>query len=138
MERQIKHEEAEGPQGKWQVSTIRTDAGGAPVRKSLGSPFSSADFVDETPWPFETMVFKGGAFGHHHRAYKSREDALVGHDEIVAAIKVGTLDIGMGIRGPFGAPSLTPEEWRKGITQGPNMQDYDPLKARSAIEQPST
>lgn len=140
MKRKIKYEEVEGPQGRWGVSTIRTDAGGAdvvPVNMLALRPFSSSDYADETPWPFETMVFKGGSFGHYHRAYKTQKDALAGHDEIVAAIKAGTLDVGMGIRGPFGVPSLTPEEWRKGITQGPNMQDYDPFKVRNSIEQPS-
>lgn len=133
MKRQIKREKVEGPQGRWNVSTIRTDVGGADeyrpsamgVSGMVTSPLSSRDYIDDTPWPFETMVFKGGAFGHYHRAYKSLRDAIAGHNEIVAAIEQGTLEVGAGIRGPFGAPSLTPEDWRNGITQGPNMQGCD-------------
>lgn len=48
----------DGPQGSFVVSTIRTFSGGAPESKPLGSPFSTADYADETPWPFEVMVFE--------------------------------------------------------------------------------
>lgn len=121
-ERQIKLDKVEGPQGKWEVSTIRTDAGGAPPRQPLGSPFSTADYTDETPWPFETIVFKGGSRGYYHRAYNTKAAALEGHREITTAIEAGTLDIGAGVRGVFGVPSLTPEDWANGLMQGPQSE----------------
>lgn len=102
----------DGPQGKWTVSTIRTIAGGAGDTQPLGSPFKASDYVGQTPWPFETMVFKEpGAVGFYHRAYSSKAAALVGHAEIVALCESGALPVGHGVRGPFGVPSLTPEEW---------------------------
>jgi hypothetical protein len=110
---------ASGPQGDFVVSTIKTFAGGAPVSQPLGAPFSSADYADETPWPFETMVFiavpSGGlshyATGQFHRAYRNLRDAKRGHSEVVDMVMIGALPVGQGVRGDFGVPSMTPQEW---------------------------
>jgi hypothetical protein len=114
MERQIAKTDVENSQGKWKVSTIRTDAGGADTYKSLGAPFSSADYTEETPWPFETMVFKDtGVSGYYHEPYATLGEAEQGHQRIVEALRNNTLEIGKGVRDPFGVPSLTADEWRK-------------------------
>jgi hypothetical protein len=122
MERQIKVETVEGPQGKWRISTIRTDAGGAdeiPVNMLQLRPFSSRDYLNETPWPFETVVFSDkGGFGRYHEAYRALKDAEAGHVRIVEQIKRGDLAIGAGIKNHTGSPSLTPAEWEEGKTQG--------------------
>jgi len=40
------------------------------------------------PLIFETMVFGPGNWGEEQRRYATEEEALAGHEEIVAAIKV--------------------------------------------------
>jgi len=99
----------------YEVSTIRTDSGGAPRSYMLGIPgfgFSSADYGDLNAWPFETMVFKvGSRIGLYHEPYATREEAESGHARILAAVKSETLVFGTGVTGPQGTPLLTPEEW---------------------------
>lgn len=112
MSEQIARDLIKNVDGEWSVSTIRTDAGGAPANRSLGDPFSSADFKDETPWPFETMVFKGGATGYYHEPHSSKKVALERHDIICRELAAGVLEIGKGVTGDWGVPSTTPEEWR--------------------------
>ena len=82
---QLLHEKVQGPQGALSVSTVQTYAGGAPDQRPILSPFSTADYADETPWPFETMVFKqgGGSRGLYHRPYATESEARIGHSEIV-------------------------------------------------------
>jgi len=102
-----------GPQGVFDVSTVQTFTGGAPDVKPLGSPFSLSDYADENPWPYEPMVFwPDSSRGLYHRAYRDKKDAKKGHIEIVQACLDGVLPIGDGVRGDFGIPSLTPEEWK--------------------------
>lgn len=101
-----------GPQGELEVSTIQTFAGGAPVTQPLGSPFSTADYADQTPWPFETMVFRPtGSTGLYHRAYATEVEAKKGHEETVELCRTGTLPVGHGVDGEFGNPTLTAAEW---------------------------
>lgn len=105
----------EGPQGSFSVSTVQTFAGGAPDSRPLFSPFSASDYAEETTWPYETMVFKvgEGSKGYYHRAYATEEAAQQGHTETVQLLENGTLPLGQGVDGPFGNPTLTPEEWQK-------------------------
>lgn len=106
--------------GNFEVSTIQTMAGGAPENARGISPFSESDYIDETPWPYETMVFRGGSStGLHHRAYASIEDARRGHAVIVAALDNGTLEMPFGVHGPSGVPSLTAAEWAASIVSEP-------------------
>lgn len=68
---------------------------------------------DETPWPFETMVFpEPGGRGLYHEAYDSKDQALTGHERIVELVRGGGELPASTVRGEFGVPSLTPEEWR--------------------------
>lgn len=100
--------------GKFQVSTVRTVAGGAeetPANMLQLRPCSDRDYADETPWPYETMVFKGGATGLYHAAYATRAEARRGHAEVVARLKRGEEVVG-GVQGQWGVPSLTAAEWR--------------------------
>lgn len=109
---QLLHDKVAGPTGKFEVSTVWTYAGGAPEERPFASPFSTADYAEETPWPFETMVFqKGSSKGLYHRAYASENEARSGHAEVVALCQAGTLPIGDGVTGEFGHPSLTAAEW---------------------------
>jgi hypothetical protein len=121
---------ADGPQGAFVVSTIQTYAGGADNDRPLGSPFSTADYADETPWSYETMVFKahpeygqrGGthfATGQFHRAYASRRAARRGHERITRLCESGILPVGDGVRGPFGVPTLTATDWRRSPRAAP-------------------
>jgi hypothetical protein len=82
----------------YEVSTIRTDAGGAKPSYGLGGFFSSLDHESLTTWPFETMVFKVGS-------------ANAGHVRILNAVKDGSLEFGKGVEGSQGVPTLTPEQW---------------------------
>ena len=102
------------PKGvEYDVSTIRTFAGGAPARQPLGSPFSTADFEGETPWPFETMVFRSGSRkGLHHSPHASEEAAIGAHARMVEAVRSGA-DFEGGVQGKYGTPALSAEEWRK-------------------------
>lgn len=103
---------------KFRVSTVQTDAGGAPPTSAPFSPFSSADYNDETPWPFETMVFPlQSSRGVYHEAYLTEESAIEGHKRIMEMCKNNALPLGKGID-YSGNPSLTPEEFKNGELQG--------------------
>ena len=68
--------------------------------------------ADETTWPFETMVFKEvGATGQYHEPHATEQEAEERHSAICAMIREGTLEIGRGVKGEWGTPSTTPEEW---------------------------
>jgi hypothetical protein len=96
----------------YEVSTIRTDAGGAKPSYGLGGFFSSLDHESLTTWPFETMVFKvGSRKGLYHEAYANEEAANDGHVRILNAVKDGSLEFGKGVEGSQGVPTLTPEQW---------------------------
>src|SRR6266478_2377207 len=110
MSNQICFNKIIGPQGEFNVSTIRLAAGGAPDEPSL-SPFKLSDYQDENPWPFETLVFGPSSKGLYHQAYVTLEEAKLGHVEVMELCRSGTLEIGKGVSGPFGTPSLTPEQW---------------------------
>lgn len=111
MATNIKVESVTGPLGTFDVSTIRTHAGGGNDYRPPHSPFSDSDYVDETPWPFEVMVFRqGSSTGLYHAAFATDKEALDGHRLMVETIRIGT-EFGGGVRGPFGVPSITPEEW---------------------------
>jgi hypothetical protein len=102
-----------GPQGTFQVSTIRTFAGGAPDFQPRTSPFKVSDYASEMPWPYETMVFpEEGSTGLYHAAYPTEELARQGHTQVLDFARRGLLEIGKGVHGVFGTPSLTAEEWR--------------------------
>lgn len=120
MSTQVAHDVVRDPKGDpFLISTIRTVAGGG-VDASFG-PFSVSDYVGETPWPFETMVFREGSRkGLYHAAYATEAEALAGHAQMIDTIKRG-LEFGGGVKGPFGLPSLTPEEW------------FDRIKMRRAV-----
>lgn len=99
--------------GTWRVSTIQTFAGGARDERMFGCPFSLVDYADDTPWPYETMVFhvERGSIGHYHEPHESEAIALARHEAIVSLLSEGKLEIGKGVIGEFGNPSTTPEEW---------------------------
>lgn len=101
----------------YEVSTVRTDAGGAtPSRPMFGFGFSSADYDTLNAWPFETMVFKdGNRKGLYHQPWATEEAARVGHEYIKKAVADGSLEFGKGVQGPSGTPSMTPEEWEATI-----------------------
>jgi hypothetical protein len=102
-----------GPLGKFRVSTIKTIAGGAPRSYAGPSPFTEADFLNETPWSFETMIFRDGSGrGLYHAPYATKEEAIAGHALMVKTIEVGA-EFGGGVEGPFGTPSTTPEQWHE-------------------------
>jgi hypothetical protein len=112
MSERIKFDQVSGPQGDFEVSTIRTDAGGAMASSCFGAPFSTADYVNETPWPFETMVFHpNSSRGLYHEPHRTKQQAEEGHRYAVSLIKSGTLTLGAGVRGDFGVPAMTPQEW---------------------------
>lgn len=113
MSEQLLKDTVTGPQGTFEVSTIRTDAGGAEPTAAFGMPFfSSADFVDVTPWPFETMVFMPGSRkGLYHEPHATLKQAKDGHAYALSQIQAGLLTIGAGVQGPFGNPSITADEW---------------------------
>jgi hypothetical protein len=105
--------EVSGPQGKFEVSTVQTFAGGAPEIGLWGTPFTTADYADDTPWPYETMVFRpGSSRGWYHEPHASEQQAKDGHAWVISHIKAGTLPLGSGVQGDFGNPSMTPDEWR--------------------------
>lgn len=112
MSEQIASDRVKNSEGEWHVSTIRTDAGGAPSTQRLGEPFSSADYIDETPWAFETMVFAPtGSKDNCHEPYATLKEAKAGHKRFMKAVKNETLEKGKGIKLPWGNPSMTPDEW---------------------------
>lgn len=98
----------------YEVSTIRTDAGGAPRSYGMFGFFSSADFEDLTTWPYETMVFKvGSRKGLYHEPYADEAAAREGHDRVLAAVTGGTLEFGTTVQGSGGIPLITPAEWNQ-------------------------
>jgi hypothetical protein len=112
MSEQIGNVIVSNPQGeRFRISTIRTFAGGGGDNHGIG-PFKESDYANETPWPFETVVFKeGSSRGLYHAAYSTKEQAESGHQQMIETIKKG-LEFGGGVKGFWGIPSLTPEEWR--------------------------
>lgn len=104
--------------GKWSVSTVQTYAGGARDEPIGMVPFTPADYADETPWPYETMVFRGGTTGQYHEPHASEAEALERHEAIVELLRDGKLEIGKGVKEPFGNPSTTPEEWAARVAEG--------------------
>jgi len=106
-----------GSQGTFRVSTVRTDAGGGEEHIDWISGASSKDYIDENPWPYETMVFReAGSTGYYHQAYATEKEALAGHTEIIDLIKKGDLEIGKGVTGEYGNPSLTAEQWNNRVS----------------------
>ena len=106
----------------YEISTIRTDSGGAARSYAMGGFFSSADFDDINAWPFETMVFKvGSRTGLYHEPYADEVAATAGHQRVVESVAANTLEFGKGVTAPFGTPSLTPEEWQAAVTK-PDQQ----------------
>lgn len=98
----------------YEVSTVRTDAGGAPRSYGMFGFFSSADYDDINAWPFETMVFKVGTRkGLYHEPYASEDAARAGHERIRSAVEAGTLEFGTTVTGEQGLPLITPEQWRE-------------------------
>ena len=93
---------------EYRVSTVRTFAGGAPLVRNF--MFSNADYAEETPWPFETMVFRGSK-GVHHTPHATIADAIMYHEKIVKAIENNMLKIGFRVKEPNGNPTTTREEW---------------------------
>jgi hypothetical protein len=107
---------AKGPQGAFRVSTVRTYAGGAPNIQGLGAPFGTKDFAKETPWPYETMVFsEGSSKGLYHEPSADQGDAEAIHCIVIEHIQAGDLQLGRGVSGPWGNPSMTPADWRKSL-----------------------
>lgn len=108
--------------GEYEVSTIRTDAGGAAPSHFLGLAFFSSEmFKDENPWPFETMVFRAKSRkGLYHEPYATKEEAEAGHTRILSALNSGILELGKGVEGEFGNPSLTAEQWRERLVTDGN------------------
>lgn len=98
----------------YEVSTIRTDSGGAPRSTSMFGFFTSADYDDLNAWPFETMVFKRGSrVGLYHEPYASEDAAREGHARILTAVESDSLEWGKGVQGSAGTPTLSAEEWRE-------------------------
>lgn len=98
----------------YEVSTVRTDAGGAAPSYFLGLAFFSSEGVEDlNTWPFETMVFKVGTRkGEYHEPYSSEDDARAGHARILKQVAAGTLEFGTTVQGEQGVPLITPDEWR--------------------------
>jgi hypothetical protein len=97
----------------YEISTVRTDAGGAAPSSILFGLLSSADYEDCNAWPFETMVFKvGSRKGLYHEPYDNEQAARQGHTRILGAVTAGTLEFGTTVQGEQGLPLITPEQWR--------------------------
>jgi|SRR5579863_4343594 len=118
----------------YEVSTIRTLAGGSPDTKDGWSPFSMADFADFTAWPFETMVFlKDNRKGLYHEAHATEEDAKTGHARVVDMVRRGLEFPGETVSGPDGNPTLTPEQWAlRTAPSGKDATKPGPRTARSS------
>jgi hypothetical protein len=109
--RQIEKDMVSGLLGLFRVSTTQTISGGAPP--TPGMFFSDADFVDETPWPYETMVFADkSSAGLYHAAYGTEEEARRGHLLMIETIRTGA-EFGGGVEGPHGSPAqATIDLWK--------------------------
>jgi hypothetical protein len=95
------------------VSTIQTYSGGGGDNTSIFCPFSESDYAEDTPWPFETIVFRRpSSTGLYHAPYAAKKEALAGHADVVRRLAAGEEVVG-GVKGPFGIPSITPEEWEQ-------------------------
>jgi len=113
MATQLASDTVTGPLGIFQVSTIQTDAGGGDEYRSTLSPFTSSDYVSETPWPFETMIFRyRSRTGLYHAPYSTKAEAMRGHAQMVETIKQG-IEFGGGVKGVFGTPSMTAAQWEE-------------------------
>ncbi|MBZ5532587.1 MAG: hypothetical protein LAO20_14235 [Acidobacteriia bacterium] len=106
----LRSEKVTGPLGTFRISTVKTLAGGG--ANDTRGPFSDADYVDETPWPFEVMVFREVSItGLYHAPLASESEAIEHHALMVETIRKG-LEFGGGVQGQFGTPSVTAQEWR--------------------------
>lgn len=112
MSQQIALETISSPDGKvYLVSTIRTFAGGGGDNRGIF--VKESDFESLTTWPFETMVFQEvSSRGLYHEAFASEAEAKAGHERIADMVRRGLEFPGLTVEGPFGNPTLTPEEWR--------------------------
>lgn len=96
---------------QYEISTIRTDAGGA--ERSSAFIFNSSMFEDINAWPFETMVFHAGSReGLYHEAHADERTARERHARIADTVRRGLELPGDTVVPPFGTPRLTPEQWR--------------------------
>jgi hypothetical protein len=112
MSDQLKYETVTGPQGTWNISTIRTLSGGGSDYQPLGSLIKDSDFADTSPWPYEVMVFREiGTEGRYHAPHTSEADAMTDHARIARLIRDGKFVEGIGVKGFLGLPSMTSEDW---------------------------
>lgn len=119
--------------GGYEVSTIRTDAGGG--ARSYGGFASSADYEDLNAWPFETMVLKvGSRKGLYHEAYADEESARAGHARVLVAVENQTLVWGQGVQGQNGTPTLTPEDWSAQCEAKAKAADPDWREVDAALQ----
>ena len=113
MSTHLKHDLITGSLGTFRISTIQTFAGGGEDCQLPGFPFKDSEYASDSPWPFETMVFKEhSSRGLYHAPYSTKEEALAGHELMIKTIKQGA-EFGGNVEGPFGNPSTTPEQWRE-------------------------
>lgn len=101
------------PDGKrFRVSTVRTFSGGGADNRPFGSPFSDSDYADETPWPYESMVFpEASSVALYHEAHDSELAARERHQKLVGTVERGLEFHGDTVEGPYGVPTLTAAEW---------------------------
>jgi hypothetical protein len=113
LSEQIGYDVVTGPLGTFSISTIRTFSGGGGSNRLAAMPFlEEADYANETPWPFETLIWRGGGGpGLYHAPYATKDEARKGHALMIETVKLGT-EFGGGVQGPFGNPSTTPEQWK--------------------------
>lgn len=114
---QIKFSRANNPNGDpFEVSTVRTLAGGAPVRREF--IFSSEDYQDLNIWPFETMVFPiHSSKGLYHEPHETLVEAKERHLAIRKMIELGLEFPGLTVDSEFGNPTMTKEQWQAKLSQ---------------------
>ena len=117
MSTSLGDERVKGPMGTFRISTIQTFAGGG-ADYSFG-PFADSDYAPDSPWPYETMVFpEKSSTGLYHEPYASESEARKGHQRIANMVREGVEFPGKTVSGPFGNPSLTPEQWEARVKAG--------------------
>jgi hypothetical protein len=93
-----------GPLGSFDVSSIATRGG-------IANPAFEENWSDETPWPFETMVFDSHGEAVYHAPLSTQKEAEQHHAEMILAVKSGSEFAG-GV--DFDDPMRTPTcSWRK-------------------------
>lgn len=90
-----------GPLGTFDVSSISTE----------GGEFSEM-YGDQSPWPYETIIFDSKRLAVQHVPFNSKEECVTHHKMMIEAVKAGSeFGGGVDMSNDDRLPTTTPQQW---------------------------